>query len=189
MNSFSFHWSPMDDAYIKEHAATIEEALGRAIAQAIRERASDPVSRVADLLQQQAVAPSPAASALSLDDAIQRFPCLGGGQRAVISMKVFSSPDTVATYVAEVCRCCGCGVDANGRLTDVHDAASTTYMTRFVEACAAQGDEVVKRMDKDSKARLRKLSEHDATKRYEALVRAVYALGHAIGQEGELLPS
>ena len=69
----------------------------------------------------------------------------------------------------------------------MHDADYDTYQARFVEACASQGDEVAKRMDKDSKARLRKLSEHDATKRYEALVRAVYALGFTIGPEGELL--
>ena len=43
-----------DAAYIREHSAAIEEAIGAAITQTVKERAPDPIARIAELLGSQA---------------------------------------------------------------------------------------------------------------------------------------
>ena len=46
-----------DDAeYVSKHAGSIEEAVGRAIARCVQERASDPVARLAELMSEMAAA-------------------------------------------------------------------------------------------------------------------------------------
>ena len=119
--------------------------------------------------------------ALSLDDAIVCFANLGGAERALISMRIFTSRAHVGAYVVEVCRIAGCGVDSDGALTETTDADLATYRARFLAACDAQGDGVIKRMDKASKGFLERAQRH------EALVRAVYALGFELSDQGDLL--
>ncbi len=119
--------------------------------------------------------------ALSLEDAIARFPTLGGGQRATISMKVFTSPEHMAAYVVEVCQMTGHGIDASGHLTAVADADLDTYSARFLAACEAAGDEVPKALATDSKGLL------ERSQRYESIVRAAYRLGFALDEDGELV--
>ena len=41
-----------DDAYVEQHRARYEAALSRALSQAVKERAPDPIARLAQLLQE-----------------------------------------------------------------------------------------------------------------------------------------
>ena len=119
--------------------------------------------------------------ALNLEDAIVLFPTLGGGQRATISMRLFSSPTHMAAYVVEVCQMTGQGIDTSGRLTAAADADLDTYAERFVTATEDIGDEVPRAFDKDSKGLL------ERSQRYEGIVRAAYRLGFALDEDGELV--
>lgn len=118
--------------------------------------------------------------ALSLDQALTLYPTLGSGARASISRGTFTGSAALEAMVHESVAIAGAHITPEGAIVAGADGSPEDNVARFRAAVAAGGTPVEAAFEKDASKLLTR------EQRLEATIRAVYRLGKAIDEAGNL---